>query len=86
MDVPELFITVSHDYQIIKYKFFKYDATSPSIVGEANIPKLVVLPILNRSKMIVSLLDFGSSRTIIDFLTWSSSRTIVILLILGMLK
>ena len=84
--VPELSITVSHDYQIINYKLFRYDVTSPSIIEEANIPKLVIVLIANRSKMIVSLLDIDSSRIIIYYLTWSSSRMIGILLILHMLK
>ena len=86
MDVFELSITVSRDYHIIDYKLFKYDVTSPSITGEAHILKLVTVLTMNRSKMIVSLLAFGSSGIIIDFLTLSSSRMMVILLILSILK
>ena len=58
MDVPELSITLPRDYQMLSYKLFKYDVTSASIIGKAKIPKLVIAQILNRSKMIVSLLAF----------------------------
>ena len=67
LDVPKLSITGSRDYYIINYKLFKYDVTSPSIIGEVNIYKLVIVLILNRSKMIISLLDLGSSRIILIF-------------------
>ena len=67
LDVPKLSITGSRDYYIINYKLFKYDVTSPSITGEVNIYKLVIVLILNRSKMIISLLDLGSSRIILIF-------------------
>ena len=86
MDVPKLSITVSHDYQIIDYKLFKYDAIIAFIIGEANIPKQVIVLILNKSNMIASFLAFDSLRIIIDSLILSSSKIIVILLILGMLE
>ena len=74
VDVPKLSITGSCDYNIINCKLFQYYVTSPSIIGEANIPKLVIVLIFNRSKMIVSLLALSSSRIILIFWLWVVPR------------
>ena len=52
------------------YLLFKFDVCRPSITGDVDILKLVILLTLNRLKMMVSLLSLVRSRMMFILLTF----------------